>query len=204
VRWRAGSFKPHAADVRLTLKKRKGTGMIAVIFEVWPEAERRNQYFDLAAALRPELERIDGFISIERFKASRSQARFCRCRFGAMMMRSRAGAGTPSTAMRKSRDAVACSATTDYGLPQSCAITGCIRARTRHGTLFRSSFPLPEWQWSPPRRIIRERRRETSQISSAAPCPQGYEPMSVMRNVSATVGLSSEFRVVGVPRHADA
>jgi heme-degrading monooxygenase HmoA len=43
--------------------------MIAVIFEVWPGAERRNQYFDLAAALRPELERIDGFISIERFES---------------------------------------------------------------------------------------------------------------------------------------
>jgi heme-degrading monooxygenase HmoA len=43
--------------------------MIAVIFEVWPGAERRNEYFDLAAALRPELERIDGFISIERFES---------------------------------------------------------------------------------------------------------------------------------------
>jgi heme-degrading monooxygenase HmoA len=43
--------------------------MIAVIFEVWPGAERRDQYFDLAAALRPELERIDGFISIERFES---------------------------------------------------------------------------------------------------------------------------------------
>ena len=43
--------------------------MIAVIFEVWPGAERRNQYFDLAGALRPELERIDGFISIERFES---------------------------------------------------------------------------------------------------------------------------------------
>ena len=43
--------------------------MISVIFEVWPGAERRNQYFDLAAALRPELERIDGFISIERFES---------------------------------------------------------------------------------------------------------------------------------------
>ena len=43
--------------------------MIAVIFEVWPGAERRNEYFDLAAALRPKLERIDGFISIERFES---------------------------------------------------------------------------------------------------------------------------------------
>src|SRR4030088_831659 len=43
--------------------------MIAVIFEVWPGAERRDQYFDLAAALRPELKQIDGFISVERFES---------------------------------------------------------------------------------------------------------------------------------------
>ena len=43
--------------------------MIAVIFEVWPKAERRQDYLDLAAELRPLLERIDGFISIERFES---------------------------------------------------------------------------------------------------------------------------------------
>jgi heme-degrading monooxygenase HmoA len=41
--------------------------MIAVIFEVWPKEERREQYFDLARELRAELEAIDGFISVERF-----------------------------------------------------------------------------------------------------------------------------------------
>ena len=41
--------------------------MIAVIFEVIPAPGRRQQYLDIAAALRPELERQDGFISIERF-----------------------------------------------------------------------------------------------------------------------------------------
>jgi len=43
--------------------------MIAIIFEVWPKAERKQDYFDLAAALRPVLERIDGFISVERFES---------------------------------------------------------------------------------------------------------------------------------------
>jgi heme-degrading monooxygenase HmoA len=43
--------------------------MIAVIFEVWPATGRRQEYLDLAAALRPELERIDGFLSIERFES---------------------------------------------------------------------------------------------------------------------------------------
>jgi heme-degrading monooxygenase HmoA len=43
--------------------------MIAVIFEVWPKPEYRQHYFDLAADLRPILETIDGFISVERFES---------------------------------------------------------------------------------------------------------------------------------------
>jgi len=41
--------------------------MLAVIFEVIPAAGRKEQYLELAAQLRPELEKIDGFISVERF-----------------------------------------------------------------------------------------------------------------------------------------
>ena len=43
--------------------------MIAVIFEVWPAPGRKQEYLDLAAGLRPLLEQIDGFISIERFES---------------------------------------------------------------------------------------------------------------------------------------
>lgn len=43
--------------------------MIAVIFEVWPEPSRRQEYFDIAAELRPLLAQIDGFISLERFES---------------------------------------------------------------------------------------------------------------------------------------
>jgi heme-degrading monooxygenase HmoA len=43
--------------------------MIAVIFEVIPAPGRRQEYLDLAAALRPMLEQQDGFISIERFES---------------------------------------------------------------------------------------------------------------------------------------
>jgi heme-degrading monooxygenase HmoA len=43
--------------------------MIAVIFEVWPKPEERQTYLDIAAALRRQLEQIDGFISIERFES---------------------------------------------------------------------------------------------------------------------------------------
>ena len=41
--------------------------MIAVIFEVTPAPGRTQEYLDIAASLRPELEKLDGFISIERF-----------------------------------------------------------------------------------------------------------------------------------------
>lgn len=43
--------------------------MIAVIFEAEPAEGRRETYLDLAGALRPDLERIDGFLSIERFES---------------------------------------------------------------------------------------------------------------------------------------
>ncbi len=43
--------------------------MIAVIFEVWPTDGRRQAYLDIAANLRPLLEQVDGFISIERFES---------------------------------------------------------------------------------------------------------------------------------------
>lgn len=43
--------------------------MIAVIFEVLPEAECKDEYLDIAAQLKPEFEKIDGFISIERFQS---------------------------------------------------------------------------------------------------------------------------------------
>ena len=43
--------------------------MIAVIFEVRPAEGRMEDYLSIAAALRPELEKIDGFLSVERFQS---------------------------------------------------------------------------------------------------------------------------------------
>jgi len=43
--------------------------MIAVVFEVWPASGRMDDYLAIAATLRSELERIDGFISVERFQS---------------------------------------------------------------------------------------------------------------------------------------
>lgn len=43
--------------------------MIAVIFEVWPADDQKTHYLDIAADLRPVLEQIEGFISVERFQS---------------------------------------------------------------------------------------------------------------------------------------
>ena len=43
--------------------------MIGVIFEVWPAEGKKQEYLDIAAQLRPLLEQIDGFLSIERFES---------------------------------------------------------------------------------------------------------------------------------------
>jgi heme-degrading monooxygenase HmoA len=43
--------------------------MIAVIFEVEPRDGRRDDYLDIAGALRPLLDEIGGFISVERFES---------------------------------------------------------------------------------------------------------------------------------------
>lgn len=43
--------------------------MIVVIFELTPRGGAADRYFELAAALRAELEQIDGFVSVERFQS---------------------------------------------------------------------------------------------------------------------------------------
>lgn len=43
--------------------------MIAVIFEVQPYPDQKEAYLEAAASLRPLLEGVDGFISVERFES---------------------------------------------------------------------------------------------------------------------------------------
>jgi heme-degrading monooxygenase HmoA len=52
----------------VAITKRKPT-MIAIIFEVQPSEGNMQTYLDIAAVLKPQLEKIDGFISIERFQS---------------------------------------------------------------------------------------------------------------------------------------
>ncbi|OXG00676.1 antibiotic biosynthesis monooxygenase [Flavobacterium johnsoniae UW101] len=42
---------------------------MAVIFEVIPNTAYKQNYLDIALSLKPELEKIEGFISIERFQS---------------------------------------------------------------------------------------------------------------------------------------
>lgn len=43
--------------------------MIAVIFEVEPAEGRKEDYLEIAAKMRPMLQEVEGFISVERFQS---------------------------------------------------------------------------------------------------------------------------------------
>ena len=50
--------------------------MIVVIFEVIPNEGRAREYFDLAQELAPELDKTDGFISVERFESIANKGKY--------------------------------------------------------------------------------------------------------------------------------
>ncbi|MCX7231864.1 MAG: antibiotic biosynthesis monooxygenase [Burkholderiales bacterium] len=50
--------------------------MIAVIFEVHPKPGRAQRYFDLAAEMKPMLQGIDGFVSVERFQSLTTEGKY--------------------------------------------------------------------------------------------------------------------------------
>jgi|SRR5436190_14874484 heme-degrading monooxygenase HmoA len=47
----------------------KLSNMVAVIFEAVPAEGKKDEYFAIAEKLRPELNKMPGFISIERFQS---------------------------------------------------------------------------------------------------------------------------------------
>lgn len=55
--------------------------MIAVIFEFTPAEGRFPEYMDLVAQLKPELEKAEGFISIERFQSITSPGKYVSVQF---------------------------------------------------------------------------------------------------------------------------
>ena len=52
--------------------------MIVVVFEVTLKESEEHRYFDLAAELRPELEQIEGFLSVERFRSLATPNKYAR------------------------------------------------------------------------------------------------------------------------------
>ncbi|MEM7211866.1 MAG: antibiotic biosynthesis monooxygenase [Pseudomonadota bacterium] len=50
--------------------------MIAVIFEVEPRKGKLEPYLDMAGDLKPMLEDVDGFISVERFQSLTTEGRY--------------------------------------------------------------------------------------------------------------------------------
>jgi heme-degrading monooxygenase HmoA len=50
--------------------------VIAVIFEVLPKPGQAQRYFDIAAELKPMLDGIDGFVSVERFESLTQPGRY--------------------------------------------------------------------------------------------------------------------------------
>jgi len=50
--------------------------MIAVLFEVHLKPGHEQRYLDIAASLRPQLDQIDGFISVERFQSLTNEGKY--------------------------------------------------------------------------------------------------------------------------------
>jgi heme-degrading monooxygenase HmoA/pimeloyl-ACP methyl ester carboxylesterase len=72
-----------AARNALAEAKRAPIDAHAVIFEVEPSEHGREDYLTIAAALRPLLDEVDGFISIERFQSSSAVGRILSLSFWA-------------------------------------------------------------------------------------------------------------------------
>jgi hypothetical protein len=88
--------------------------MIAVMFEVVLDREAGDRYFDLAAALKDELETVDGFLSVERFQSLTTEDK---------ARRSRPGTGARTTGPPRAKAESRCSGTTASGSPRSSATT---------------------------------------------------------------------------------
>ncbi len=108
--------------------------MIAVIFEVWPDGDHRQDYFDIAASLKPELERIDGFISVERFSSLTEEGKILSLSFWRDEDAVKRWRTHSNTAQRNVRAAAASSATIVCALHPCFATTACSSANKSRKT----------------------------------------------------------------------
>ena len=66
----AGNFKSFSQDMDKTIEK------VAVIFEVTPTEEGTAKYFELGGMLKEYLQKMPGFISVERFESVNNPGKY--------------------------------------------------------------------------------------------------------------------------------
>lgn len=91
--------------------------MIAVIFEVEPAPGQNKTYLDMAAGLRPLLDEIDGFISVERFQSLTNPGKLVSLSFFENEAAVRRWRETAEHRAAQSAAAAGCSPTTACGSP---------------------------------------------------------------------------------------
>ena len=74
--------------------------MIVVIFEMTMKEGKGDAYFDLAEQLRSELESVDGFLAVERFRSLRNANKYC---IDLALARRRVGPGLESAGRPSAR-----------------------------------------------------------------------------------------------------
>lgn len=72
----AGIYNDSMTLDELNVLTGHGKKKVAVIFEVTPTSEGKAEYFKLGAALKEELQKMPGFISVERFASVNNEGKF--------------------------------------------------------------------------------------------------------------------------------
>lgn len=94
--------------------------MIAVIFEVTPHANKKANYLDVAAEMRPLVDEIDGFLSVERFQSLTNPEKLLPLSHSfEMRRRSTSGVISQNTGVRKNWGVQGISRTTGCASPTS-------------------------------------------------------------------------------------
>lgn len=108
--------------------------MIAIIFEVIPAVGRKQDYLDIAAAMRPMVEEIEGFISVERFQSMSNPDKLLSISFLKIKLPWTDGARLPSIERRKDWGEKGYFQITGLRLRRFCGIMACTSGLKRPRT----------------------------------------------------------------------
>ena len=111
--------------------------MIVAIFEVTPADGKRDAYLGIAANLRPLLDGIDGFLSIERFQSLSDPDRVLSLSFWRDVEAVKAWRNTEEHRLAQRPAATAFSKIIGCASPMSCATTACPNGRRFRRTVCR-------------------------------------------------------------------